>query len=637
MKKTYLFTEKSVLTLLIFLGFASYASAQCAVGEVEVFIDVTTDDWGYENYWELAPTGSACGSVATIFAGGNATVVGCAGGGAVAAQNTDPGVYGDNITITEGGFCLTVGVSYDLITVDDYGDGGTCYASSAQGFNFCQAAVANETFTFTALAPISEDLGVVGVNEYTMMPFDQANGMNMDVLISNNGTSDATDAIVQTDVFLLPNMITPIQSVTSGPQAVTAGANLTITNGNFAPTVPGDYVIRHAVSTVLLTDDLPTNDTAWVNINVDLTFARDNGIQTGSLGIGAGAGQGSYLGQAYTLTTPANLDSISFFITGASMIGQPINVDVFSTTAGTPDVVIASTIVGTVADTGWVTLGMSGGALNLAAGEYVIAVSEGDSNLTLGTTDNIFTLGKCWVTWDGNPNGAGVWSNNEDFGFNVSYLLRAKFGGTLCSPTTSTISPTECVSYTSPSGTVWTTSSTYTDTIPNAAGCDSIITINLTINTVDITVTTTDPTITANVTGATYRWLDCDSSFAVITGETGQSFTATANGIYAVEVTENGCSDTSACTTIITVSLEENTLFNGVSVFPNPTPGLVNIDLGSLKAVSIKVLSVSGQLMYHKENINASIHQFELDEAPGIYFVEVSSQGEKQYYKLIKE
>ena len=48
--------------------------------------------------------------------------------------------------------------------------------------------------------------------------------------------------------------------------------------------------------------------------------------------------------------------------------------------------------------------------------------------------------------------------------------------------TKDTISVTTCNSYTSPSGKTWTTSNTYLDTIPNDAGCDSVITINLTVN-----------------------------------------------------------------------------------------------------------------------------------------------------------
>ena len=46
-----------------------------------------------------------------------------------------------------------------------------------------------------------------------------------------------------------------------------------------------------------------------------------------------------------------------------------------------------------------------------------------------------------------------------------------------------TISPVVCEQYTSPSGNYnWVVSGTYTDTLTNAVGCDSIITINLTVN-----------------------------------------------------------------------------------------------------------------------------------------------------------
>jgi hypothetical protein len=51
-----------------------------------------------------------------------------------------------------------------------------------------------------------------------------------------------------------------------------------------------------------------------------------------------------------------------------------------------------------------------------------------------------------------------------------------------CNPSTSSITETTCDSYISPSGKVWTTSGIYIDTIPNSEGCDSIITIDLTID-----------------------------------------------------------------------------------------------------------------------------------------------------------
>jgi len=52
------------------------------------------------------------------------------------------------------------------------------------------------------------------------------------------------------------------------------------------------------------------------------------------------------------------------------------------------------------------------------------------------------------------------------------------------------------------------TSGTLIDTIPNAAGCDSIITISLTVNTVYATTTMLDSVVTAIVTGTSYQWIN---------------------------------------------------------------------------------------------------------------------------------
>jgi len=49
-------------------------------------------------------------------------------------------------------------------------------------------------------------------------------------------------------------------------------------------------------------------------------------------------------------------------------------------------------------------------------------------------------------------------------------------------PTDTTINVSSCGNYTSPSGKTFTTTNTYMDTIPNANMCDSVMTINLTVN-----------------------------------------------------------------------------------------------------------------------------------------------------------
>src|SRR5690606_1382106 len=67
-------------------------------------------------------------------------------------------------------------------------------------------------------------------------------------------------------------------------------------------------------------------------------------------------------------------------------------------------------------------------------------------------------------------------------------------------------------------------------------GCESTnrLQVSVSITHIDESVTNSSPTLTSNANGATYQWIDCNNGFAPIFGETNQSFTASANGNYAV-------------------------------------------------------------------------------------------------------
>jgi gliding motility-associated-like protein len=71
----------------------------------------------------------------------------------------------------------------------------------------------------------------------------------------------------------------------------------------------------------------------------------------------------------------------------------------------------------------------------------------------------------------------------------------------LLQPTSSSISPVNCTSYIAPDGIVYTNSGQYSAIIPNVAGCDSIISINLTINNISSGIDT-------KVTCDSYTWID---------------------------------------------------------------------------------------------------------------------------------
>lgn len=210
----------------------------------------------------------------------------------------------------------------------------------------------------------------------------------------------------------------------------------------------------------------------------------------------------------------------------------------------------------------------------------------------------------------------------------------------LCTPTSSMYPVTACFSYIWPLNGATYTSSTNsaTATITNAAGCDSVVTLNLTINTVNVLVTNTSPTLTSNAIGATYQWLDCANNFAVISGETNQAFTPTVNGSYAVEVSENNCIDTSTCEVVSNVGILENDFGNSFTAFPNPVNGNISINLGiNYTDVTVMITNQLGQNMVKKSFRHSNLLQLDLPGEAGVYFIEVRADGKNARLKVLKE
>lgn len=203
--------------------------------------------------------------------------------------------------------------------------------------------------------------------------------------------------------------------------------------------------------------------------------------------------------------------------------------------------------------------------------------------------------------------------------------------------TTSSFMETACFTYTAPDAMVYTSSGIYTAIIPNAAGCDSTISIDLTINTVDVGVTQNVFELTADASLASYQWLDCNDNYALIPGETAQTFTATSNGSYAVRVNQNGCADTSSCYVISTIGVYENSDFTSIAIYPNPTNGKVHVKFGKkLNSVTYSLLDPQGRVI--SQNKMLEIETFDLDiiQPPGVYFIRIVSDDIKSEFKIVK-
>lgn len=193
-----------------------------------------------------------------------------------------------------------------------------------------------------------------------------------------------------------------------------------------------------------------------------------------------------------------------------------------------------------------------------------------------------------------------------------------------------------CVEYTWIDGITYTSSNdTATYILMNSIGCDSIINLNIEIEPVNTSLTIVNSAkIKANSIIASYQWLDCDNDFSIIQGETNQSFIATLNGSYAVEITENGCIDTSNCVDVSTLNIIEYIEKLHTSIFPNPSNGLITISTENSEFKKIRIYNTTHQIIFEQES-HSKDYQIQLNVTSGIYFVEIESQGVTRRHKIV--
>ncbi|MDA9128390.1 T9SS type A sorting domain-containing protein, partial [Flavobacteriaceae bacterium] len=147
----------------------------------------------------------------------------------------------------------------------------------------------------------------------------------------------------------------------------------------------------------------------------------------------------------------------------------------------------------------------------------------------------------------------------------------------------------------------------------------------------------------ANVSGAniTYQWIDCNNGNAPISGETNQSFTATANGSYAVIITDTDCgiSGTSNCFDVNT--LITNTFENPlrIRVHPNPVKDNVSITFDrAYQNINVEVYSMLGQLIEDVNKTNSIDLDVDMSNIPsGNYILRISADGKTLSKTLIKK
>lgn len=240
---------------------ASTAQAQCPAGEVPVQINVLTDDYGNETYWQLVPSGNACGN-GTLQSGGN-PALNCTSGG---TQTSPAGGYGNNTTIVNGPWCLTEGAAFDIIAIDSWGDAQATYQVYVEGgvvgtFN---APGGIHTWTFNAIPPQQYDLGV---SKLTTSLYNEV-GTEVKVYgtLFNHGSTTITSFVLN---YRIAGGATVTQAITG--VSLASGESLTFEHATpWVPQAEGSVLLEVWASDLNgQADEAPANDVRTAQLVVN--------------------------------------------------------------------------------------------------------------------------------------------------------------------------------------------------------------------------------------------------------------------------------------------------------------------------------------------------------------------------------
>jgi hypothetical protein len=134
-------------------------------------------------------------------------------------------------------------------------------------------------------------------------------------------------------------------------------------------------------------------------------------------------------------------------------------------------------------------------------------------------------------------------------------------------------------------------------------------------------VTQNNNTLTAVASGS-YQWLDCSNGNVPVPNATGQVFVAPNTGSYSVQITENGCTQTSACYNVLASSIKDEPA-DTFYAFPNPAGKTITVKSHQF-IQKMHVCDVTGKSILTISNSNTA----DLSGlASGIYYLKLEFEN----------
>lgn len=185
----------------------------------------------------------------------------------------------------------------------------------------------------------------------------------------------------------------------------------------------------------------------------------------------------------------------------------------------------------------------------------------------------------------------------------------------------------------------YTTTGIYIDTFANGAAnaCDSIRTIDLTVVSITKpTINQTSDSLSIADNYNSYQWyLNGDS----IDNTNYAGLALTSNGQYYVIVTgASGCTETSDTITVTGVGIGNTFEANSLKVYPNPTNGLLHIELSNASATNISMYSISGEQVNIVPEAQSNGCRVDLSQlASGVYVLRIATAQQSHTLRVVVE
>jgi hypothetical protein len=538
-------------------------------------------------------------------------------------------------TVSASSYAWSTGASSSSITITPTIT--TTYSVVGTSALGCSGTSSVFTVTINPIPPVSVNSGsICNGSSFTMIPSGASSYIYSSGSSVVSPTSNSSYTVTGTSALGCTN--TAVSSVTVDAGPIVSVNSGTICNGDsfvMLPSGASSYAYTGGSATVSPTTNTGytvTGTSALGCTNTAVSNVTVNPIPTLAVSSGSICSGSSFTfvptgAISYTYSSGSAIVSPSvttdYTVTGSNAFGCNANSVQTITVSITPVINVSSGAVctggsWTITPTGAVTYTYSSGSAVVTPTTAITDYTVSGSNI-----DGCESMAVITITV--NPT-----------------LLFSPNSGSVCLGSTFTMSPTGAVSYTYSSGTAIVTptaSTTYTILAENSVGCLGEDYCTVTVNALPTVTAASDFTLicvgevaTLNAGGAsTYVWNTSATTASI-------SVTPTTTTTYSVDGTDvNGCVNSANVTVNVNDCVGIQQLSSAqlnINVYPNPTTGLVTLDLNA--ATQITITNALGQVVY-TETVLAGKQTINLkNQNNGLYFMNLNQHGKQQTIKVIK-